>query len=309
MVSIRRVLVAISAAALTTLPPLGMVACSSSSTPPVVVTPQFLYAADLTTGKIFIYQLPASAAATPTVTISSGFADVYDVAVNSNVLWIINDVSPSVLYGYPFPLTSSSTSTIAVNTTGTSNAFSFIFDPSGNLWVTDTGNSRLLGYHGPFTGTSTPTPFTTITTGITSPWNVISDASGNLYLANGTAVAILNAPPATISATLSTLMEPIPMQLDASGNLYVADFRNGNLYKYNAPLTNGEAPSITDPRANTTLSSPYYMALDASGNLYVSDCSTSVKVFATGTFSATSTPAYTLPLPAGAGCSTGLAVH
>lgn len=309
MVSIRRVLVAISAAALVTLPTIGMVACSSSSTAPVIVTPQFLYAADLATGKIFIYQLPASATATPVVTITTGFSDVYDIAVNSNVLWAINDVSPSVVYGYPFPLTSSSTATITINTTGTSNAFGFAFDPTGNLWVSDTHNNRLLGYHGPFSGVSTPTAFTTITTGITSPWNVISDTSGNLYAANGTAVAILNAPPATISATLSALSEPIPMQLDASGNLYVADFNTGNLYKYAAPLTNGEAPSITDPKANTTLSAPYFMALDASGNLYVSDCSTSVKVFVTGTFSATSAPAYTLPLPAGATCSTGLAVH
>jgi sugar lactone lactonase YvrE len=138
---------------------------------------------------------------------------------------------------------------------------------------------------------------------------VISDPLGNLYVANGTAVAILNAPPASINATLSVLSEPIAMQLDGAGNLYVGDFNNGNLYKYNAPLTNGESPSITDPQATSTLSSPYYMALDASGNLYVSDCSSSVKVFNTASFSATSAPSYTLPLPAGAGCSTGLAIH
>lgn len=157
-------------------------------------------------------------------------------------------------------------------------------------------------------GVSTPTAFTTITAGISNPWNIISDASGDLFVANGTKVAILNAPPTTINSSLSTLTEPIPMQLDSAGNLYVADFSTENLYRYNAPLSNGESPSITDMSGNTTLINPYYMALDSSGNLYVSDCSSSVKVFATGTFSSSSTPAFTLPLP-GASCSTGLAVH
>jgi hypothetical protein len=141
------------------------------------------------------------------------------------------------------------------------------------------------------------------------PWNVISDPAGDLYVASAAHVVRFNAPPTSVNATLSTLKEPIAMVLDTAGNLYVGDFNNGNLYRYNAPINDGATPAITDLQANTTLNSPYYMALDSSGNLYVSDCSTSIKVFATATFSATSAPAYTLPLPAGASCSTGLAVR
>ncbi|MBV8170433.1 MAG: hypothetical protein JO219_00720 [Candidatus Eremiobacteraeota bacterium] len=284
-------------------------ACSSSSTTPAPPAgPQFLYATDFTSGKIFVYQLPASATAVPTVTLSTGFTTLYASAISGGVLYVDNNVSPAVIYGYTLPLTATSAVVTTINTTGTSNAFGFTFDPAGNLWLADQGNSRLLGYHGPFSGVSTPTPFTTITTGITSPWNVTTDAAGNLYDANGTAVAVLDAPPSTISLTLSALSEPIPMQVDSAGNLYVADFATGNLYRYNAPLSNAETPSITDPKANTTLVAPYFMALDSAGNLYVSDCSGSVKVFATGTFSATSAPSYALPLPSAA-CSTGLAIH
>ncbi len=290
---------------------IGLAACSSSTTstqataPPA---PQALYAVDLTTGKIFVYALPATAASTPTVTVTTGFTTLYDAVFDpSGTLWVINDVSPSVLYGYTLPLTSTSVPAATVNTTGTHNAFGFTFDPTGNLWVGDEGDNSLLGYHGPFTGTSTPASFTNIT--VPSPWNAISDTSGDLYVAAGSNVAKLNAPPTAINANLSTLVEPIPMQLDGAGNLYVGDFNNGNLYRYNAPISNGATPAISDLKATTTLSSPYFMALDRSGNLYVSDCSGSIKVFATATFSATSAPEYVLPLPAGAGCSTGLAVR
>jgi hypothetical protein len=290
---------------------IGLAACSSGTTttqataPPA---PQALYAVDLTTGKVFVYALPATAASTPTVTVTTGFTDLYDAVFDSSgTLWVVNDLNPSTLYGYTLPLTSASVPAATINTVGTNNAFGFTFDPTGNLWLGDESNNRLLGYHGPFTGTSTPASFANIT--VPSPWNAISDTSGDLYVAAGTNVGILNAPPTAVNVNLSTLKEPIPMQLDASGNLYVGDFNTGNLYRYNAPITNAATPAITDLKATTTLKSPYFIALDRSGNLYVSDCSSSIKVFATATFSATSAPEYVLPLPVGAACSTGLAVR
>jgi sugar lactone lactonase YvrE len=300
--------------ALTLAAAVSVAACSSSSTsPPPPPMPQNLYAVDLTTGKIFVYALPASAAAVPSVTVSTGFTILYDAVFDaSGTLFVDDDHTPAVLHGYALPLTAASVPITNITLTGaaptnTSNAFSFAFDPSGNLWTGDEHNNRLLGYHGPFSGTMTPAAFTTIA--ITSPWNVISDSSGDLYVTENDHVVRLNAPPTAINANLSTLAEPIAMLLDGTGNLYVGDFSNGNLYRYNAPINDGASPAITDLQVNTTLQTPYYMALDRSGNLYVSDCSSSVKVFATGTFSSTSAPSYTLPLPAGATCSTGLAIR
>jgi hypothetical protein len=303
------------AAALILFVAVNVIGCSSSSTTPTPpAAPQNLYAVDHTTGKIFVYTLPASAAAVPTVTVSTGFAILYDAEFDtSGNLFVDNDLDPSVIYGYTLPLTSSSTPVTTLTMTGaapvnTANAYSFTFDPTGNLWLADEGNGRLLGYHGPFSGVMTPATFTTIS-GLTEPENLISDAAGDLYVGVNTKVVRFNAPPTAINATLSGLVEPIAMLLDGSGNLYVGDFNNGNLYRYSAPVNDGASPAITDLKVNTTLHTPYYMALDRSGNLYVSDCSSSIKVFATATFSATSAPAYTLPLPGGSGCSTGLAIR
>jgi sugar lactone lactonase YvrE len=291
-------------------------ACSTSSTGTTPTPPpasQNLYAVDLTTKKIFVYSLPASAASVPAVTVTTGFTPLYDAAFDaSSTFWVDQDTNPSVLRGYTLPLTAASVpvsnvTLTATAPTNTANAFSFAFDPTGNLWVGDEQNGRLLGYHGPFSGTITPATFANIP--ISMPWNVISDGAGDLYVTANDHVVRLNAPPTSINANLSILSEPIAMLLDPAGNLYVGDFNNGNLYRYNAPINDGATPAITDLQAKTTLNAPYYMALDSSGNLYVSDCSTSIKVFATATFSATSAPAYTLPLPAGATCSTGLAVR
>jgi streptogramin lyase len=295
---------------------IGLSSCSTSSTsttPTPPPAPQSLYALDLSNGHMYVYSLPATAASTPTVTVVTGFTNLYDAVFDSTGrLWIDSDVNPSTLYAYTLPLTNASTPAATVHTTGTNNAFSFTFDPTGNLWVADEGNGQLIGYHGPFSGTSTPASFTTIT--VNSPWNVIADTAGDLYTTANDHVARLNAPPTAINANLNLLNEPIAMVLDPSGNLYVGEFRTGpngtagSLYRYNSPINDAATPAIADPGANTTLHTPYYMALDNAGNLYVSDCSTSIKVFSTATFSATSAPLYTLPLPAGV-CSTGLAVH
>jgi hypothetical protein len=291
-----------------------LVGCnSSSSTPIIVVGPQNLYVADRTTGKIFVYSLASGIPTTPAVTLATGFSTLYDAQFDaSGRLFVINDVTPSVIYGYNLPLTPSSMPVVTLTINGSSptntdNAFSFTFDPSGNLWVADNGNNRLLGYHGPFSGTMTPTAFTTIA--VSLPWNVISDPTGNLYVASGTHVVRMNAPPSGANATLSSLSEPIAMQLDASGNLYVGDFGNGNLLRYNAPINDGATPAILDPQVNTTLSTSYYMALDRTKLLYVGDCSSSVKIFDSSAFSVTSGPVHTLTLPAGATCSTGVAIR
>src|SRR5215472_12722105 len=88
---------------------IGLSGCSAAGTTPTPLAPQNLYAVDLTTGKIFVYSLPASATAVPTVTVTTPYTTLYDAVFDANgTLWVDNDVNPSVLYGYALPLTGAS---------------------------------------------------------------------------------------------------------------------------------------------------------------------------------------------------------
>ena len=128
-------------------------------------------------------------------------------------------------------------------------------DSSGNLYVADEGNNRVLFYPA---GTTTATrvygqggSFTTNT------WN------------NG-----------GVSAT--SLGEPYGLALDSAGNLYVGDYQNNRVLFYPAGSTTatrvyGQNGSFTSNTVNNgglsanSLNQPTGVALDSSGDLYVAD--------------------------------------
>jgi sugar lactone lactonase YvrE len=214
-------------------------------------------------------------------------------------------------------------------------------DASGHLYVADTGNSRVLGWHSAATfadgdpadlvlgqqdfasracnqGATAPSAAT-----LCFPTGLASDAIGNLYVsdtsnsrvlgfstpfASFTGAAILD-PAATavlgqsgslVVGTQNTggigagsLDQPQGLALDGAGNLYVADTANNRVLEYNQPVANGElasrvfgqdqtgtnfsaagcnqAAGPTGPASATTLCLPEGVGLDPSANLYVAD--------------------------------------
>lgn len=132
-------------------------------------------------------------------------------------------------------------------------------DSTGNLYVADQNNHRILIYIHPFT-TDTVAD------------NVIGQVgftSGNCNLGGVTA---------------ASLCTPVGVALDSADNLYVGDFSNNRVLKYNAPLTNatadkvyGQGGSFVSNTANlggvsaTSLWGAHGVAVDASDNLYVAD--------------------------------------
>ncbi|MEO9308143.1 MAG: NHL repeat-containing protein [Nitrososphaera sp.] len=145
----------------------------------------------------------------------------------------------------------------------------FAFDSSGNLWVADTDNNRVLMY-----------PSSSLSTSGASATVELGQPSGTAFTSN-----TVNNP--TISA--STLELPSCLAFDSSGNLWVADSGNNRILKYpsSSLSTNGASatvelgqPSGTAFTSNTgnnggisasTLSSPSCLAFDSSGNLWVAD--------------------------------------
>jgi sugar lactone lactonase YvrE len=206
-------------------------------------------------------------------------------------------------------------------------------DGSGNLYVADVSNNRVLEYNTPFAtcagifpcvGASanlvfgqavgsnfTSTSCTVTQAGLCAPGGVAADASGNLYIADSANNRVLeftgpfgpgqandvtahlvfgqgSFTAKTCAQSQTGLCHPEGLALDASGDLYVADSSNNRVLEYDDPLGAGPTDDVSadlvfgqgSPGNFTTkacassaiaLCRPTSVALDTIGNLYVAD--------------------------------------
>ena len=129
------------------------------------------------------------------------------------------------------------------------------FDPSGNLWVTDQGNNRVLEFAAPFS------------TG--------QDALRVIGQENFTSLA----PASTVTAT--SLFEPLGIAFDSKGDLWVVDSGNHRVLEYDSldfvpprPLEDAAATMVigqTSLNSSSAGLNGYAIAFDPGGNLWVSD--------------------------------------
>jgi len=128
-------------------------------------------------------------------------------------------------------------------------------DASGNLFIADTGNSRIRKV---------------------SAGGIVTTVAGNgSYGFSGDGGPAISA----------SLWSPAGIAVDASGNLFIADTYNNRVRKVSAsgiittvagsgiPLTAGNVGFSGDggPAISARLNSPYGVAVDASGNLFIAD--------------------------------------
>ena len=167
-----------------------------------------------------------------------------------------------------------------------------------------TGQSAnvVLGQPTVDSGNTSGTPEPPAANTMSGPTAVVTDAAGDVFVADGNNCRVLefNPPVSTgmnaslvigqtdfttgncpTSAGDATLQEPYGVDLDHSGNLWVSDAFNNRILEYEAPLATGMAASVaigqpdlvsngSETTANT-LSSPNYATFDKSGNLWVPD--------------------------------------
>jgi len=173
-------------------------------------------------------------------------------------------------------------------------------DPGGNLYIADTGNSRIrkvsngvittvagnggygfFGDNGPATSSK-----------LNFPFGVAVDSGGNLYIADGANNCIRKVSNGVIStvagtgtpgfsgdngpATSAQLNSPWGVAVDTAGNLYIADTRNARIRK----VSNGVITTVagggtlyvdSGPATSVWLWGPVAIAVDSAGDLYIAE--------------------------------------
>jgi sugar lactone lactonase YvrE len=147
-------------------------------------------------------------------------------------------------------------------------------DAKGNVYIADTGNSRVLEYNSPLTKTAVVGSGDTIADSVFG-----QGAGGNLFSANQCNIG-------NSGASAISLCSPQDVAVDASGNVYIADTNNFRAVEYNedaSPPSNfsantvfGQGGSFTTTGCNresggSGLCEDNAVTLDSEGNLYVSD--------------------------------------
>jgi trimeric autotransporter adhesin len=158
--------------------------------------------------------------------------------------------------------------------------------PSGT--ITTVAGDGTMGY----AGDGGPAIFAELS----SPYDIVFDASGNMYIADEGNNCIRKVTPSgfisTVAgtgtggfsgdggqATLANLYNPTSIDIDATGNLYVADFANRRIRMVNTSgiintiAGNGTIGNTGNGGQATLaeLDSPFYIALNATGSLFISD--------------------------------------
>lgn len=225
---------------------------------------------------------------------SSGLANSQGIAIASGGDVFVTGTN---LYEYTPPYTAAPT-TFA----GLSNSQSIAVDSSDHLYVGS--GSTLQVFAPPYTSASTPEYSVALASASSYP---IVTSGNKLYVGEANNVQVFNLPitgnnPAAAATISDGVYYAYDLAFDASGNLYVANFRgggvpygNGSITVYDAPITNGEAAAATIP----IVYFPCGVAFDAAGNLYVSTDEGgaanqgSIQEF-TPPFTSSSTPAVTV---------------
>ncbi|MDA4122697.1 MAG: NHL repeat-containing protein [Thaumarchaeota archaeon] len=197
----------------------------------------------------------------------AGLVGPYDVAFDhSGNLWVADAGGSRVLeYKQPFSNDESAStvigqtsfnSMIPANESATSLTApqAVAFDSSGNLWVADTSNDRVLEFMAPLS-TGEAASVVLGQTSFTNNFDSVTNAT--------------------------SLNSPYGLAFDSSGNLWVADLINGRVVEYTSPFTTGEPATLVigEPNLNASndevskkgLNAPNAVAFDSAGDLWVVD--------------------------------------
>ena len=271
-------------------------------------------------GKKQVLYFPAGSSSASGQSVGTGLSDPTGVAVDGAGDIYIADWNSSKKLGtvYEIPWVPNATSPaggaygsqIALSTKamGLGNNLNLAVDGSGNVYVADPNNARVVKIPTPAqaalvvnpntAGDTTATTTVTVGSGFTAPSAVAVDSSGDVYVAdvtaNGTSLIEVSAFPASAQTTITaSLPAPVTgLAVDVSGSV-IAALSGEGLYRIPNIVTNGvgalsvNSASLIDTSftlpgssscggpgactSTTNVTSPAGVALDQQGNIYVTD--------------------------------------
>jgi RHS repeat-associated protein len=224
-----------------------------------------------------------------------------------NVGTPISTLTPTVT-GNPVPYTGYTTTFAgngvqnSIDGTGTSASFGspdgIAVDSKGNMYVTDVTPTNEIRKISPtavvttLAGSATKgfTNGTGAAASFSHPVGLATDTAGNVYVADGGNNAIRKITPSGVvttfvggtlgsadgTGTAAQFNDPTGVALDASGNIYVADYLNNSIRKVTpagvvTTFAGGTQGSADGTGTAAQFNLPSRVAIDASGNLYVTD--------------------------------------
>jgi uncharacterized protein (TIGR03437 family) len=186
--------------------------------------------------------------------------------------------APTLVLGQPGPQYSAA---LGIGTKGFTGVTGLAVDPTtGNLYVADTGNNRVLRFVYPFANLNRAEPdavfgqpsFTTrgaatTNNGLNQPRGLALDGAGNLWIADTGNHRVVRYPASALNSptqpaadmvvgqrdfssgnanaggqiSASGFDTPVALAFDAQNNLYVSDFNNTRVLRFAGPLNSGSA--------------------------------------------------------------------
>ncbi len=238
-------------------------------------------------------QYAASGSPAPAVQISPAYGldgspglEAFDTQGN---LWIANPATDTVVAFTPSQLASGATRpAIALALGKVPNGLAF--DSSGDLWVSLGANQVEEFTPSQLAGSGTPTPAVTLSaTGasLDNPVGLAFDHAGDLWVAdsgNSTLVELTPtqlsatgspAPAVTLSATGTSLDNPVGLAFDGAGDLWASNATSSTLVAFTPSQLAGSGSPTPDVTLTSTASgsidSPQGLAFDGAGYLWVAN--------------------------------------
>lgn len=206
-----------------------------------------------------------------------------------NGLWVVSGTFPALMRLAAEQLAASGSvipSTVITSPSAPFTLNSVAFDADGTMWMSNPGDSSLLGFAPSALSSSGEHTATTVISTTDGSLNVPSalafDASHHLWVANYGSGTIARFDPAQLAASgapvptivLSTTGHPTGLAFDADGGLWFSDNQANRLAKYAADQLNSSGfilPAVVLSTNGTALRNPSGIAFDDAGKLWVAN--------------------------------------